>query len=178
VTEVLVFDNTPLSHFARAGYLDELEKVVGSHRCVTPSHVASEITAGIPDHPALAKVLTAPWLEVVELVDLDEVVAFAGFKAELGGTADENNGESAVLGWVKTHGGTAIIDERAATRIANREKLSVHGSLWLVVNALKAGHLERPAAERLVDDLAATDMRLPVDGAGLLAWAYTEDLLP
>lgn len=176
--EVLAFDNTALSHFARAGHLEVLEKVVGTCRCITPSEVAKEITVGIPDHPGLAKILTASWLDVVELTEIEEVVSFATFKAELGGEPHQNNGEAAVLAWVQSHGGTAIIDERAATRIAQREKLPVHGTLWLVVNAFKDGHLDRAAAERLVDDLAATEMMLPVDGAGLFAWAYEEGLLP
>jgi hypothetical protein len=54
----------------------------------------------------------------------------------------------------------------------------VHGTLWLVANAVRDDHLGRPDAERLVDELTATDMALPVDGAGFFAWAYTEGLLP
>jgi hypothetical protein len=55
MTSALVFDNTPLSHFARAGRLDVLEKLVAGRRCVTPEEVANEILAGIAEHPALAK---------------------------------------------------------------------------------------------------------------------------
>lgn len=178
MTETLVFDNTPLSHFARAGRLDILGELVAAHRCVTLAEVATEIHNGLTEHPGLAKVLAAPWIEVVELVDFKKVVAFAPYKAELGGGLLKNNGEAAVLAWASVHGGIAIIDERAGTRIGLRKGITVHGTLWLVANGLRSGKLDRIDAERIVDDLAATEMALPVDGAGFIAWAYQEGLLP
>lgn len=73
--------------------------------------------------------------------------------------------------------GIAIIDERAGTRAARRDGIDVHGTLWLIANGVKEGTLDRLVAERMVDELAATDMKLPVDGAGFFTWAYTEGLL-
>ncbi len=175
---VLVFDNSPLSHFARAGRLETLEKILSTYRCVTLAEVMNEIHAGMAVHPALGKVLAAHWLDVVELDEVDEVVAFARYKAELGGVADRNNGEAAVLGWTSIHGGIAIIDERAGTRIAQRDGIKVHGTLWLLANGVRSQQLARSDAERIVDDLAATEMMLPVDGQGFFAWAYEEGLLP
>jgi predicted nucleic acid-binding protein len=177
VTVALVFDNTPLSHFARAGRLDILEKLVSPYRCLTPAEVTSEIHDGIAVHPSLAKVLSAQWLEVVELRQVDEVVAFARYKAELGGGPARNNGEAAVLGWTAVHGGVAIIDERAGARIAQRDGIEVHGTLWLLANGVRADYLARSDAERIIDELAETDMALPVDGPGFFAWAYDEGLL-
>jgi hypothetical protein len=37
--------------------------------------------------PALAAAVSLPWIEIVELVELEEIVAFARYKAELGGGA-------------------------------------------------------------------------------------------
>jgi hypothetical protein len=54
----------------------------------------------------------------------------------------------------------------------------VHGTLWLVGNGLRSGKLERIDAERIVDELVATEMALPVNGAGFIAWAYQDGLLP
>ncbi len=115
--------------------------------------------------------------EIRELTEIEEI-AFARYKTELAGGPDRNNGEAGVLARVKVHGGIAVIDESAATRIALREGLEVHGTLWLVVNAQRENLITRPEAESIVDQLAATDMRLPTDGAGLFAWAYNEGLLP
>ena len=110
-------------------------------------------------------------------MDFHEVVAFARYRAELGGGASRNNGEAAVLAWTAVHGGTAIIDERAGTRIARRDGLQVHGSLWLVTNAVRANELSRSDAIRIVDQLAATDMALPTDAQGFMVWAYEQGLL-
>lgn len=175
---VLVLDNTPLSHFARAGSLPVLESLTAGFRCVTPAEVIKELRSGVGLHPALAAAVNLPWVTIVELLEVHEVVAFARYKAELGGGVEHNNGEAAVLAWASVHGGTAIIDERAGTRAARRDLVEVHGTMWLITNALRDGKLTRSAATRMVDQLAATDMALPTDGAGLVAWAYEEGLLP
>jgi len=175
---VLVFDNTPLSHFVRAGALSVLESLTSGHRCVAPAEVIKELLSGISQHPALAAAVNLPWIEIVELVEIEEIVAFARYKAELGGGVARNNGEAAVLAWASVHGGTTIIDERAGTRAARRDNIAVHGTLWLITNAFRYGKLTKPAAMRMVDQLAATDMALPTDGAGFIAWAHEEGLLP
>ena len=178
VSPSLVFDNTALSHFARAGRLSILESLVNSYRCMTPVEVRNEILAGVAALPDLADVLAADWLEPVELSDAHELAAFARYKTQLGGGLKQNTGEAAVLAWVSVHGGVAIIDERAASRLAQRDGIVARGSPWLVVEGVRRGELERSAAERLVDELRATDMRLPTDGRGLFAWAYGQGLLP
>ena len=128
--------------------------------------------------PDLADVLTAAWLDPVQLSEVHELAAFARYKTQLGGGSKENTGEAAVLAWASLHGGVAIIDERVASRIAQRDGIAAHGSLWLVVQGVRQGELDRSAAERLVDELRATDMRLPIDGERLFAWAYEQGLLP
>lgn len=155
-----------------------LEAIVNPYRCVTPVEVQHEILAGVAAIPDLADVLTAQWLEPVELSEVHELAAFARYKTQLGGGSRKNTGEAAVLAWAAVHGGVAIIDERAASRIAHRDGIRVHKSLWLVVEGVRQGKLDRSAAETLVDELRATDMRLPTDDRGLFAWAYEQGLLP
>ena len=82
------------------------------------------------------------------------------------------------MAWAAIHGGVAIIDERAASRIAQRDGIPVHHSLWLVVQGVRRSVFDRSMAETLVDELRATDMRLPTDGKGLFTWAYEQGLLP
>lgn len=146
------------------GDCQTLESLVNPYRCMTPVEVRNEILTGVAVLPDLADVLTADWLEAVELSDVHELAAFARYKTQLGGGSKQNTGEAAVLAWASLHGGVAIIDERAASRIAQRDGIVAHGSLWLVVQGVRRGELERSAAERLVDELRATDMRLPTDG--------------
>jgi predicted nucleic acid-binding protein len=174
---ILVFDNTPLSHFARAGALPVLESITSTFRRVAPAEVIRELIRGTPEHPALAAAINLPWIEVVELTEIEEIVAFASYKAELGGGTERNNGEAATLAWTSVHGGIAIIDERAGTRAARRDRIEVHGTLWLITNAIRSGKLSRPEAIRMIDQLAATNMTLPTDGKGFLAWAFQEGLL-
>ena len=126
----------------------------------------------------LAALLTADWLESVELSDVRELAAFARYKTQLGGGSKENTGEAAVLAWAMVHGGVAIVDERAASRIAQRDGIVTHGSLWLIVQGVRRGELDRSAAALLVDELRGTGMRLPTDGSALFAWAYEQELLP
>ena len=117
-------------------------------------------------------------MNIVELSEVPEIVAFARYKAELGGGIERNNGEAAVLAWASVHGGTVLIDERAGTRAARRDNIDVHGTLWLVTNAIRSGKLSEAEATSIIDHLAATDMALPTDGSGFLAWARAEGLLP
>ena len=147
----LVFDNTPLSHFARAGRLSTLEAIVNPYQCLTPVEVRSEILAGVTEMPDLADVLTATWLAPVQLSEVHELAAFARYKTELGGGSKANTGEAAELAWASLHGGVAIIDERVTSRIAQRDGIAAHGSLWLVVQGVRQGELDRSAAERLGD---------------------------
>ena len=126
----------------------------------------------------LAAVPTAEGLESVELSEVHALAAFARYKTQLGGGPKENTGEAAVLAWAMVHGGVAIIDERAASRIAQRDGIAAHGSLWLIIQGVRRGDLDRSAAVRLVDELRATGMRLPTDGRELFAWAHAQGLLP
>ena len=174
----LVFDTTALGHFARAGELDALQGIVGGYRCVVPAEVIAELVNGMTTYPALAPAVSVSWVEIVELTSVDELVAFAQYKTEFGGGPKRNNGEAAVLAWTRVNGGTAIVDEVAATRAARRDGIDVHGTLWLITNGVRAGVLDRGSAEAIVDALVATGMRLPVDGAGFFAWAYEQGLLP
>ncbi len=173
----LIFDTTCLSHFARAGRLATLESLVDPFRCVVPVEVRSEIRAGTAALPVLAEVLAADWLVSVELSEMHELAAFARYKTQLGGGPNENTGEAAVLAWTRVHGGLAIIDERAASRIAQRDGIAAHGSLWLVVQGVRRADLKRSAAEHLVDELRASGMHLPTDGSSLFSWASKQGLL-
>jgi predicted nucleic acid-binding protein len=174
----LVLDNTVLSHFARAGQLAMLKKLLAGHRCVVPPEVRKELLAGISEYPALAGVMTLRWLHTAPLSTADELVTFAKYKAEFGGGLAKNNGEAAVLAYATHNSGSVLIDERAATLAAERDGIDVHGTVWLITNGIRDGKLTRVEAEHLVDRLRASDMKLPTDGAGLFAWAYANGLLP
>ena len=174
-----VFDTTSLSHFSRAGRLDDLKGITASDECILLAEVMSELVKGVTSYPSLGRISAESWLQPAGLDDIKELAAFAGYKGELGGGPERNNGEAAVLAWVSVNGGTAIIDEEVGRNIGKRDGLEVHGSLWLVIRSFKSNVLDRATAESIVDDLIRTDMRLPVgSGADLFTWAYSAGLLP
>jgi predicted nucleic acid-binding protein len=174
----LVFDTTALSHFARADRIDELQIAVAEDEPVLLAEVAAELVRGIPSYPSLGSAAAGGWLKQVELQELPELAAFARYKGELGGGPERNNGEAAVLAWVSVNGGIAIIDEVVARAIGNRERLQVHGSLWLLIRGFRTRALDRATVEAIVDDLIRTGMRLPVStGEDLFAWAYEAGIL-
>jgi predicted nucleic acid-binding protein len=173
----IVFDMTSVSHFARAARLDALEAITSGGERLIPNEVATELHRGTTGYPAISEAFVLPWLTIVEL-DFPEVVHAAAFKSELGGGPMEHLGECAVLAWVKEHGGTGIVDDSAAVAMASYHRIPVRGTLSLIALGHKQGVLDRATAETLVDDLAATDMRLPVDGNSFFAWAYIKGLLP
>ena len=174
----IAFDTTALSHFVRAGRLDELRALTAGEDCILLGEVQAELVKGVADYPSLGGISAAPWLHPVEL-ELNELAAFASYKGELGGGPGRNNGEAAVLAWVSVNGGIAIIDEEVGRNIGLRDGIQVHGSLWLVIRGFKNKLLDRATAEGIVDDLISTGMRLPVTtGADLFALAYGQGLLP
>jgi predicted nucleic acid-binding protein len=175
----LVFDTTALSHFARADRVDELQAAVAYDEPVLLAEVAAELARGVPGYPSLGSAAAGGWLKQAELRELPELAAFARYKGELGGGPDRNNGEAAVLAWVTVNGGIAVIDEVVARTIGTRERLQVHGSLWLLIRSFRTHVLDRATVEAIVNDLIGTGMRLPVStGEALFAWAYETGILP
>jgi predicted nucleic acid-binding protein len=175
----IVFDNTALSHFSRAERLDTLKEITAGDECILLTEVMAELAKGVAIYPSLGRITAESWLQPKEFSQLKELAAFAGYKGELGGGPDRNNGEAAVLAWVSVNGGIAIIDEEVGRNIGERDGLQVHGSLWLVIRSFKSNVLDRATTERIVDDLINTGMRLPVSsGADLFAWAYNAGVLP
>ncbi len=104
-----------------------------------------ELIRGAIRYPAIVAAVSLPWVDIVELTGVEEIVAFAHYKAELGGGLERNNGEAAALAWASVHGGTVIIDERAGTRAARRDHIDVHGTLWLITNAIRSSKLSQTA---------------------------------
>ena len=134
----IVFDTTALIHFTRADRLRELQESSGENEAILLANVARELEQGGTHRPTLDPVAEA-WLKPTDLTEMAELAAFASYKAELGGGAERNNGEAAVLAWVSVNGGTAIIDEVVARNIGKDDGLAVHGSLWCCLGASTTG---------------------------------------
>lgn len=117
VSEALVFDTGPLSHFGRESWLGVLKVVVGKRTAVIPDVVMEELRRGAIQDSRIQTVLDAPWIERRELRSDDEIVAFAEFSALL--VKDTHNrGEAGVLALASPIGGIAVIDDGAARKAA------------------------------------------------------------
>lgn len=172
----LVFDTTGLSHFTRADRLDVLGDLVAGTESLVTQVVREEIRDGGNDYPELAQILEVEWLRVVALDSLDRLRRFALWTGRIGaGTRDL--GEASVLAVAEELGGTAVIDDQRAARVGRAHGVEVHGTIWLLAGACRDGKLTEVAASNLVDNLAATRMRLPCTGADFLRYAKANGLL-
>jgi predicted nucleic acid-binding protein len=172
----LIFDNSPLSHFARAGRLDELESITKTYERVVTQAVLDEISAGTSLHAELAAVPECEWIHVVRVDSLRELQVFAEYAARLG-SGERDIGEASTLAWAEIHAATAVVDERAGTRQAREREVDVHGTLWLVVQAFQSDAISQGGCEQLVDALRDSEAWFPCDGSTFFEWAHREGLV-
>ena len=172
-----MFDTSPLAHFARAGWLGVLKALVGSHRAVIPVQVVAELRKAAGHEPAIAAMLEENWIERHELTSVAELRSFAGFAANLMG-AGRNEGETAVLAVAATMPATAVIDDSAAYKAAQRAGVSCIRTLALLCKAVHQGLLTTMLVSEIADDLIATEYRLPFGPGEFVTWAVAEDLFP
>lgn len=179
----LIFDNSPLSAFARAGALPILEKLSSAwpRRLVTQA-VLGEL-ARAPDASAeLLAVADLLWLEAVPLDDsLNGIAILAHYTRVLGSGVDEvfprDVGEATTLACAELQGGIAVLDEQAGRRAGTERGVEVHGSLWLIARGIRQSVVTDVLATDLVDRLRASGARFPCSGSEFLAWARVQSLL-
>ena len=165
-----------LSHFARADRLDVLHDLLVERQCWTTTVVRSELAAGAKHHPKLEHALALDWIRVASLEALDELSCFVKWANRLG-SMDKDLGEASVLASAEMRDGTAITDDRDATKVARRYGAEVHGTVWLLASACRDGKLTPVAAGNLIDVLRAEDARLPCTGNEFPAFAARHGLL-
>lgn len=175
--KTLIFDASPLNHFARARELHTLQQLVSGHRCVVTVAVRQELHAGAAHHPALVEIDTLPWLETVRVDGLDELYRVAEYLRRLGST-ERNAGEASVLAWAELHGAIAYVDDQAACNVARARGVTVYRTLNLIVRGHRAGYFTEQRAQELVVALVDTGARFPPQAQDdLFTWARLERLL-
>jgi predicted nucleic acid-binding protein len=175
-SEVWALDAMCLSHFARADRLDVLRDLLVDKECWTTQVVLDEVSRGVAAHPALNDVLAADWLKIAHLDTLNEIRHFTLWADRLG-SGERDLGEASVFTVAELRSGTAITDDQDAVRVARTYGLDVHGTIWLLAGACRAGKLSVPAAGNLIDALRATGLRLPCTGAEFPSYAGRYGLL-
>ncbi|MCP3801685.1 hypothetical protein NLX83_20695 [Allokutzneria sp. A3M-2-11 16] len=93
------------------------------------------------------------------------------------GAGDRNQGEASVFAAAELLKGMAVTDDQAATRVARKYGLEVHGTVWLLARACRNGKQTVVGAGSLVDALRDTGMRLPMTGAEFGTWIAERGLM-
>jgi predicted nucleic acid-binding protein len=141
---------------------------------VVTAAVADELRSAA-NHPEVAGA-DLSWLEEVRVDSLGVLGVFAAHASILG-SGQRDVGEAATLAWAEVNGGVAVVDEAAGRRAAQTRGVEVHGTLWLVAEAVRVGALEEDVAVTLVDGLEGAGAWLPCDGSTFVAWAKAQGLL-
>lgn len=140
-----------------------------------PDVVVRELTEGARRDSGLQEVLDADWLEHRELITDDEVAAFVEFSALLV-KGSRNRGEAGVLALASVIGGTAVIDDGAGRKAADDHGVNKKPTLALLCEAIHSGLLTVKLVSAL-DDLLATEYRLPFEAGGFEEWATDQGMV-
>lgn len=138
----VVCDTGPLIALSLVDHLQLLQSLFP--QVLVPRAVLDEVSAGGSERPGCHAILAAGWLETVEDIGLDPLLA-----AELGA------GEAAVIASAYKIGARLVLlDDRKARRIAvGAYKLRVKGSAGVLVAAKRAGLIPavRPLLQAMID---------------------------
>jgi len=168
---ILVFDASPLVHFARADELKTLRLIVVDFECVTTKAVLGELRRGAERYPAIWQAMDLDWIEIVPCDELEELYLFGRYMNRIG-NLERNAGEASVLAWAESHSAAAYVDDQVACNVGRSRGVRVHRTLQLVVEACRVGALPECKAQQLVQNLADTDARFPAAARDdLFGWA-------
>jgi predicted nucleic acid-binding protein len=172
---LLVFDSSPLNHFARADELETLRDLVKDFECVTTKAVLGELRKGIVRHPTIRDAIDLDWITTVPCDELEELYLFGHYMNRLG-NLERNAGEASVLAWAEAHSAAAYIDDQVACNIGRGRGVRVHRTLQLVIAAFRASILNETTTQELIRSLADADARFPQAAReDLFGWARSRN---
>jgi predicted nucleic acid-binding protein len=138
--KLAVADSTPIIALALVEKLDLLQHLY--HQVVIPPAVQREVLAGGRDAPGSAELRRATWLRVISLQDPR--------RAEV--LSDLDRGEAEVIALAQElNADLVIIDERLARRHTKRLRLTMTGTLGVLIRAKSLGLV--PAVTPLIEEL-------------------------
>jgi predicted nucleic acid-binding protein len=100
-------------------------------------------------------------MDVVHVDHLEELVALAAWVQRLS-SSEHDGGESTACAWAEVHGALAFIDDRAARIAAQRAGLDVHGTAWVIAQAVNYGQQTPSGTTALLDTLILDGSPRPV----------------
>ncbi len=159
----LVLNATPLIYLARAGGLGILKGLRTS--LYIPRAVYEEVViqgrknakpgAGLVDQYVTERVITVR--NVADARMISSLVPAEGMKSPL------HRGEAEVIVLARELDCPAIIDEQAGRNVARLHGIEVHGTVYLLALAFKAGNLSRDEMLRLFKAMVAEGWRISLE---------------
>lgn len=149
----ILVDNTVLSNFALVGRMDLLQLALGAHAATT-LQVMKEFRAGAD----LGRFPTFDfdWLQVLPLTSEEETY-YQHLLRRL------NAGEAACLA-IASHRETRLLtDDRDARALAGQTGIGISGTLGVLVQLTRDGHLTLAAADRLVTEMIQKGYHSPLE---------------
>ena len=145
----LVFDATPLIYLAKADRLDVIESLDGPRlvpKRVYREVVADGIEAGYDDARRIEQSVDDGPLDIVA-VDIEDPPA-ATRLARHPGLSDA---DVSVLACAEARDAIAVMDEAVGRSAAEVEGIETRGTAYLVLSAVKRGHLSPEAGREAID---------------------------
>ena len=168
-----VWDASALHHVSRAGRLDVLGSFVRGPTDAPWRHYVTEVVLEELDMYDLEG---PNWCEIVSTTELADLVEFAVWSERMS-DGIHDLGEASVAAWASRRDLIAVIDDKDARKVARRHGCRVHGSLWLLCEAVNADLLDLTSASSFVDAVMAEGARFGFTRHGFAAWARANKLL-
>ncbi|MCL5276158.1 MAG: DUF3368 domain-containing protein [Chloroflexi bacterium] len=146
-----LLDNAVLSNFAIVHRADLIRAAI--EEVATVPQVLDEFRAGV----LISRVppVDWSWLSVLTLTD-EEQGLFEKLALHL------NDGEAACLAVAAQRGGRIVTDDRDAREIAAKMRVSVSGTIGLLIRLVGTGVLSVPQADELLGEMISAGYRSPI----------------
>lgn len=143
----VIFDATPLIYLAKADKLGVVKTTDGPRLVPNPVYhevVADGIEAGYDDARRIEQAVGDGILQVVDIEDSPTATRLARHP----GLSDA---DVAVLACAEARDAVAVMDEAAGRSAAEVEGIETRGTAYLVLSAVKRGHLSPAAGRETID---------------------------
>lgn len=155
---MIVADATPLIHLGRAGALGLLPRLY--QRVLVPRAVMEEILGGGQPRPESRAILDASetWLETRPLSPKEREDADSLLRG-----APVGRGEAETLALAASLGMAALMDDRIAIDVARIRGTETRWTTSVVLEAYRAGALDRKGATETIENLVAAGLWIRQD---------------
>jgi len=99
------------------------------------------VTAAVAEELAVKGQSAPDWATLVHGDGLNEIVAFGAWCQRLVGANPHDRGEASVAAWAESHNAIAIVDDKDARIVMQRNGVQAHGSMWILCQVINCGRI-------------------------------------